>query len=90
MAGIVTAQGCPFYGASLVLLSLVGQIPCVGDVEQSPHLIVNRSSNRCALVTSAHSPCVMKISGQEPAWAACARNPENNGSYRSPVPEHRG
>jgi hypothetical protein len=34
-------------------------------------------SNRCALITSAHSPCWMETSEQrEHEWARCPRNPE--------------
>lgn len=33
-------------------------------------------SNRCALITDAHSPCWMEVGeGSNPDWAACPRNP---------------
>lgn len=73
-------NSCPFYGASLVFLSAVGEIH-VRDMEPSPHLITQRG-NRCALITSAHSPCAREMCGSAPEWAVCRRNPEVNGTSR--------
>lgn len=38
-------------------------------------LLPNEGSNQCALVTRAHSPCIMRIAGLEPDWDKCPRNP---------------
>lgn len=71
---------CPFYGASLVFLELVHEHPRV-DMSPSPFLIVT-PGNRCALITSAQSPCIREIHGRTVEWSQCRRNPEVNGSYR--------
>lgn len=56
--------GCPFYGASIVS---TGHVIRFGE----------GGSNRCALVTSSHSPCWMEVGeAQPPEWAICPRNPE--------------
>lgn len=70
---------CPFYGASLVFADEL--LPRGSNFTISPHLMV-QSGNRCALITSAHSPCAMEILGYAPRWATCSRNPEVNGIYR--------
>ncbi len=73
---------CPFYDVSIVFADEAGEpLPMFFP---SPHLVTGGGSNRCALITSAHSPCVMEISGQQPRWSVCGRNPENNGSYQPP------
>lgn len=64
-------NSCPFYGASLVFLSAVGEIH-VRDMEPSPHLITQRG-NRCALITSAHSPCAREMCGTCVMGRGCAR-----------------
>jgi len=65
------AVSCPFYGASLVL-----EDRGLGRVGPA-HLLSFGESNRCALITSAHSPCWMEVGEQRsPDWAECLRNPE--------------
>lgn len=55
---------CPFYGVSLTSF---GQLV----------RFVGSPNNRCALVTSAHSPCWMEVAEHGPPnWAQCPRNPE--------------
>lgn len=68
MTGI--SPGCPFYAHALHYLpaTVTKVTPWV--------LIPNWRSNQCALITSAHSPCIMN----EPLWPECPRNPENNES----------
>lgn len=55
-------MSCPFYAHSLF-----------------PHdwiLIENHRSNQCALITDAHSPCILEFTFHRPAdWATCPRNP---------------
>ena len=60
---------CPFYATSLVQPFIAGA---------HPYLIESPGSNQCALITSAHSPCVMEVAHFPPIWAACSRNPEVN------------
>lgn len=90
-AGRGTAVHCPFYGASLIFLDLPTRGVSVevfgaGDVTETRHLslsphLITQPGNRCALITSAHSPCAM----ESPDWSLCHRNPENNWSY-GPLP----
>lgn len=57
------SANCPFYGRSLVFGTTLHD-----DFG---------GSNRCALITSAHSPCWMEVSEQRaPDWPLCPRNPE--------------
>lgn len=89
-ADVIREIRCPFYGASLIVAStrtFVDDQTLAVRFGPSPYLIVSEPSNRCALITSAHSPCVMKICGRDPQWSACNRNPEINGSYVSPLRE---
>ena len=40
-------------------------------------LLVGIGGNRCALITSARSPCWMEVAEwRPPEWAACPRNPD--------------
>jgi hypothetical protein len=60
-------MSCPFYGASLYFKPGVNE----GGV------LFNCGGNRCALITSAHSPCWMEVGeSRPPDWEACPRNPE--------------
>lgn len=43
-------------------------------------LIPNPNSNQCALITDAHSPCIMQLDDKQPSWRGCQRNPVNNGT----------
>ena len=62
--------GLPVYGASLVHIGRLGQ----AGWQQLERVGV---SNRCALITSAHSPCWMEVGeNAAPDWAQCPRNPE--------------
>jgi hypothetical protein len=64
-------MSCPFYGASLGGGGQ-GLAPSV-----TAHLVVLGESNRCALITSAHSPCWMEVAEvKAPEWGKCWRNPE--------------
>lgn len=68
-------NNCPFYAASLFFRRGV-----------MPAIISNPTSNQCAIITDAHSPCRMQVfEGQEPDWKRCMRNPANNGSAPSRV-----
>jgi hypothetical protein len=60
------SEQCPFYNASIWR----------GELVRFP----GEPGNRCALITSAHSPCRMQIAGRDPDWKTCPRNPEVNGS----------
>jgi hypothetical protein len=62
--------GCPFFARFLAF-----------GIE----LAHNPGSNQCALITTAHSPCVMEVAHQIPSWRTCIRNPANNGSYIDPI-----
>lgn len=64
-------MSCPFYAQAL---HHVGRH--AGLVTNGWVLIENPGSNQCAVITGAHSPCVMP----KPDWAGCPRNPENNGT----------
>jgi hypothetical protein len=55
---------CPFYAVGLHFHG------------GAPVLMPNPNSNQCALITSAHSPCVMEIRRETPDWRVCRRNPE--------------
>lgn len=60
-------MSCPFYDASL----FHGQLIHMSRVQ------VDLTGNRCALITSSHSPCWMEVGESRPAdWAQCPRNPE--------------
>lgn len=74
------SKGCPFYGASLVFTDIPEILPMFSS---SPHLLI-QPGNRCALITSGHSPCYLEVHGRDPAWDGCWRNPEINGSYELP------
>lgn len=63
--------GCPFYAHALMpLLTSPGYFAPLKWA-----LFPNPDSNQCALITDAHSPCIMQIDGTEPDWAVCPRNP---------------
>lgn len=56
-------MSCPFYGVSLFVLP-------------GGPVLVPTPGNRCALITSAHSPCWMEIGeNAAPDWETCPRNP---------------
>ncbi len=58
-------MSCPFYGCSLFFGH--GVIPVIDQ---------QAGSNRCALITDAHSPCWMEVGEErEPEWKECPRNP---------------
>lgn len=60
-------MNCPFYANAL------HQFPGANW-----QLVPNRGSNQCALITNAHSPCIMEVKmGAPPEWSGCPRNPEN-------------
>lgn len=63
-------MSCPFYNASIMAEDR-------GMGRTSLHLVQGPGpSNRCALITSAHSPCWMEIEEERtPDWEACPRNP---------------
>ena len=51
--------------------------PWYGQSDAFAGRFVPRQGNRCALITSAHSPCWMEVGEhRNPDWAACPRNPE--------------
>jgi hypothetical protein len=54
---------CPFFARAIHFTG--------GD----PFFIDNPTSNQCALITSAHSPCVMELAKATPNWRECHRNP---------------
>lgn len=58
---------CPFYAHSLLFDSLAIRPTTLAPLPRS---------NRCALITSAHSPCRMEMEGLWPHWRECSRNPE--------------
>jgi hypothetical protein len=55
---------CPFYAHALHFHGVAAV------------LIPNPQSNQCALITTAHSPCMMEIRSTTPDWRVCRRNPE--------------
>lgn len=63
-------MSCPFFAAGLVVEDR-------GMGRESFHLLPMNGGNRCALMTSGHSPCWMEV-GEErrPEWDDCPRNPE--------------
>lgn len=64
-------MSCPFYNAEL-------RVEDRGMGRVTNHLVTGPGlNNRCALITSAHSPCWMEVGeSRAPDWAACPRNPE--------------
>jgi hypothetical protein len=61
------APDCPFYDAEIFYDQLIRMSRAQADL----------ASNRCALITSAHSPCWMEVAeNAAPDWAQCPRNPE--------------
>jgi hypothetical protein len=68
-------MSCPFYAHGLL------QSP--GDPRDV--MLIPEDSNRCALVTSAHSPCVLEIAGAHPDWGICRRNPDNHNNTPSEI-----
>ncbi len=72
-ASWLMSENCPFYG---IAIRVIHTGPCVIAMESH--------GNQCALMTDAHSPCVMEISGQTVNWRGCPRNPD--GPSR-PMPE---
>lgn len=64
-------RSCPFFAHALLMP--FGR-------RSYPVLVSNPGSNQCALITNAHSPCVMQLAGDVPSWFYCKRNPENNGT----------
>lgn len=71
-SSIETREGyCPFYGMSL------HSVPA-RDGEMFAMLYPSKG-NRCALVTDAHSPCIMEVYEGAPCdWSKCRRNPSTN------------
>lgn len=59
-------MNCPFYMHSLTRLTMGKWV-----------FHENPSSNQCALITEAHSPCQMQVAGMVPQWNSCARNPSS-------------
>jgi hypothetical protein len=71
MTPAAPAPSCPFYGASLHFRT-AGHFGTTGRAALIPS-----SGNRCALITSAHSPCWMEVAeSRRPWWEDCPRNPE--------------
>jgi hypothetical protein len=64
-------MSCPFYNAEL-------RVEDRGMGRATNHLVTGPGlNNRCALITSVHSPCWMEVGeSRPPDWAACPRNPE--------------
>lgn len=62
---------CPFYAHALVQPGKM--IPSV--IPRTWILYPNPGSNQCALITHAHSPCIMTINDIDPVWEECTRNP---------------
>lgn len=63
-------MNCPFYGRSLFR-----------GTDGAHPFFAGTAGNQCALITDAHSPCVMEtIQGKPPDWSGCVRNPERNGT----------
>lgn len=68
-------MNCPFYAQALHNVGRHTGLATNGWV-----LVENPQSNQCALITGAHSPCMLEVVGIEPRWELCVRNPENNGT----------
>jgi hypothetical protein len=61
---------CLFYGRAI---GWWGDSDAVFIAPEGP----DPPGNRCALITSAHSPCWMEVGEQRPPdWSECVRNPE--------------
>lgn len=57
------AMNCPFYGHSMFF-----------NIVLPPRfLLIDSGGNQCALITDAHSPCMLEINGQEVEWRLCPR-----------------
>jgi hypothetical protein len=71
----VIAPDCPFYAHSIIKVLSRSARPWL--------IIPTPSSNACALITDAHSPCRMEVEEDAaPDWNRCIRNPNNNGTGR--------
>ena len=57
-------MNCPFYGCMAYQAHLYGNQPVLA-------LLLNTQGNQCALVTTAHSPCLFPES--EADWKVCPR-----------------
>lgn len=60
------SNGCPFFAHAI--------FPPLPRLRDEWLMIPNPDSNQCALITTAHSPCLMEREG--PTWGACPRNPD--------------
>src|SRR5271156_5088648 len=65
---------CRFYGWQMIQLHTGGALICVPN-----------KGNHCALIETAHAPCMMEVTGHPADWPRCPRNPEINRTY-SPRP----
>lgn len=71
---------CPFYAHT------IRKVPVDSGREPVWLRIPNPGSNQCALVTDAHSPCIMEvIAKRTPDWEQCSRRP--NGLVVGPAVE---
>lgn len=59
-------KNCPFYGRALFT-------SFAGAPDRPRFLLIDSRGNQCALVTDAHSPCMLEIAGQPVEWRDCPR-----------------
>lgn len=69
------ALSCPFYARGIHELPVsTGDFP--HDQRGVEIVLMPNPGNRCALVTTAHSPCYMEVrENLPPDWSECVRNP---------------
>jgi hypothetical protein len=68
-------MSCPFYGKALYFDQ--APVPESEPIHAALAWFPAARNNRCALITSAHSPCWMEVGeARAPSWPQCPRNPE--------------
>ncbi len=58
-------RDCPFYGTAMAFLQVHHDPPF--------RLMLMTESNRCSLITQAHSPCMLEQEGKSVDWSTCPR-----------------
>jgi len=60
----MSERNCPFYGRSMQTALAV---------KPALFVLFDSRGNQCALVTDAHSPCLLEIEGRPVEWRECPR-----------------